>query len=142
MDRRTATIWTYGAVGLAGGIGLMVLPMALPGVSGPARILTWTATSALSVVWGFGLAWLLYRKGDEFEREASKFAWHWGGTAGLAISAPIYVFVMLGGLHWLDPNRPMGRDLARAFGEGYGLAIVAQLLGFLAAYAWWKAAKR
>ena len=33
------------------------------------------------------MAALAFRRLDEFQQEAGKFAWYWGGSLGLAVSA-------------------------------------------------------
>jgi hypothetical protein len=61
----------------------------------------------------------------------------------LAASLPLYVFVTLGGLRWLDPALPKG-DYSHviAFTGGYILAVVVQVVGVVAGIIWWQAAKR
>ena len=144
IQRRTVEVWKYAGIGMLGGMAICYLPFLIafgPGFSG-ARVLAWTASSSAAMVWVFVYARLAFKRHDEFGREASKFAWYWGGTAGLAASMPLYVFIVLGGLHWIDPSRPVRVDLARAFVMGFGLPVLAQLAGFLAVLMWWRLAKR
>ena len=147
VDRRTRAYWTYAMIAWVGATGLMVLPFVVLGrPTGDAieggRILLTTGCAALAMAWCFGFAIQAFRNADEFQRESNKVAWMWGGLAGLAVSVIAYVFIMMGGLQWLDPSRSAGRDLGRAFGEGYGLAVFSQLVGFLVVLTWWKASKR
>jgi hypothetical protein len=145
-DARTSKVRRYAAMGVVGGALLMLLPLAIPGSHGPGirgdRILAWTAAVAAAMSWAFYFARLGFRASDEFRQEGMKFAWHWGAIGGLFLSAPIYTFIGLGGLHWLDPSLPVGADLSRAFVMGYCLAIFPQVLGFQAVLAWWGFSKR
>jgi hypothetical protein len=109
------------------------------GAPTPASIVTFTIASTLAGAWATVLATMAFRRLDEFQRAASKFAWYWGGTIGILVSLPVYVFVYLGGLHWLDPAHfHLGAELAFAFRLGYGLAVVSLLLGFLVGLGVWR----
>jgi len=109
----------------------------------PAWIVTFTLAAALAMVWAVVFSALAFRKLDEFQRAASKFAWYWGGSIGFAVSLPVFIFIYLGGLHWLDPAHfHLGADLAFAFRLGYGLAAVSVLLGFAVALGVWRLSKR
>jgi hypothetical protein len=115
----------------------------LRGPPSPTWIMILSAATALAIAWALVFATLAFRRMDEFQQTASKFAWYWGGSIGLAASLPLFVFVYLGGLHWLDPARfHLGPDLALAFRLGYGLAVVSVGLGALIALAVWRIAKR
>jgi len=144
IDRHDLRVWGYAGIALAGTLPLWVAPMLfirqVP--DGGPRILTATGCCIAAVVWGFAFATLGFRRADEYTRERSKIAWYWGGLLGIAATAPVYVFIAMGGLHWLDPARPIGPAYFRAFVTGYSLPILAQLLGFFGVYAWWKATKR
>ena len=142
IERETRLWWrdalmAWIATGVIMGGGLL-----LRGAPPSTRILGTTACAGLAIVWGFWFAIRILRRADEFHLEASKFAWHWGGLAGVAVSAPIYVFVAVDGLHWIDPSTPTSKALGVAFGMGYGLLLVAQLVGFVAVNIWWKATRR
>lgn len=142
-----ARIWREAAIGVGGALLLIAAPLALfgpaqPDLSAGARILGWTVCIGAGVVWAMAFAIRIFAEADEYIRDRDKTAWLWGGLSGVAVSAPIYVFVMLGGLHWLDPTRPLGRDLGTAFSEGYGLLIVCQLAGYFAFAAWRRFAGR
>jgi len=146
-DPHMARIWREAAIGLGGGLLLIAAPLVLfgpaqPDLSAGARILGWTGCIAAGVVWAMVFAVRVFAYADEYIRDRDKTAWLWGGLFGVAVSAPIYVFVMLGGLHWLDPARPASRALAQAFGEGYGLVIACQLAGYFAFAAWRRFAGR
>lgn len=145
LPRRSGRIWTYCAVGIGGAFLLMLLPFLLgsPDDLSPAvRIVSYTLASALTAGWGFVFGTLLFRRYDEFRREGSKYAWYWGATGGLCLSLPIYVFIALGGLHWLDPGVPAGKAISRAFILGYSLPLACQMAGFGLVALWWRASKR
>jgi len=146
VDRR-AKRWVFTAVAVLGALALMVLPNLIAGPAAAAgaeggHILRVTAAALLATVCGLGFTILAFRQEDEFVQQGSKYAWYWGAAGGVVASAPIYVFVRAGGLHWLDPAIPFSRELGKAFALGYGLLLVAQLLGFLAVLAFWKATRR
>jgi len=148
IERRTLAVWGYGAAALLGAVPLMVLPFLIfgPARSGGevdgARILVATSCATAGLAWGLTFAGLSYRRSDEFNRAASRHAWHWGGLFGLAASMPLAVFIGLGGLHWAVPAITAGRTLGHAFAYGYGLAVFAQFAGAVAALAWWKLSRR
>ncbi len=146
-DKRTVRLWTYSLIGLGGGIALLSLSFLVfgrpltNGLLNPASIAQVVVSSILAVSWAIAFATLAYRNADEFMQEGSRVSWYWGGLMGVAASAPVYVFVMLGGLHWLWPSSPIGKELARAFAFGYALPVVFQLLGFTIVAAWWQLSK-
>jgi hypothetical protein len=144
IDRFNLRVWRYTALAVAGAVPLWIAPMLLLNrfAPGGTRIVAATVCCIAFVAWGFVFASLGFRRADEFMRERSKAAWYWGGLLGIAATAPVYVFIAMGGLHWLNPASPVGPDLFRAFVMGYSLPIVAQLLGYFAVYAWWKATRR
>lgn len=138
--------WQFSLIGIVGGAVLMFSPLAFNGLfahgfSGP-RVLALTLSATAAMTWALYFSWLSFRSADEFHRDGMKFGWLWGGTLGLCASAPVYVFIGLGGLHWLDPSRPLSVVAARAFVMGYCLPIVSGVLGYLAVYAWWRLSKR
>lgn len=141
-------VWKYAFAGWGGALAVMVGSQMAFGRMGPAdigtvRVLIPAASAAIAIAWTFAMAVVAFRRLDEFQQEAGKFAWYWGGSVGLAVSAVGYVFIGQGGLHWLDPvHFHLGRDLFRAFQYGYLLGIGCPLLGFLGARLWWQAAKR
>jgi hypothetical protein len=113
------------------------------GGSDPTWIVTVSLAVALAMAWAVAFAALAFNRLDEYQRAASKFAWYWGGSIGLAVSAPVYAFIGLGGLHWLDPARfHLGPELGFAFRLGYGLAAGSIALGFLVALAFWRVTRR
>jgi hypothetical protein len=146
MERRTLTIWGYRAAAIVGGTLLVFLPTQLIGgrVQGEpdvTSIVVATIAAAIAMGWTLYFARRADHRGDEFMRARSKTSWYLGSSVGVALSLPVFAFVALGGLHWIDPSIPTGRPLALAFSYGYLLPVVMQLLGYFVAYAWWTRAK-
>ncbi|HWE98869.1 MAG TPA: hypothetical protein VG248_03645 [Caulobacteraceae bacterium] len=147
-ERRPLMRWVYVVVAVVGATAIVAAPHffaprrhASP--PEPAWIVTLTIATALAIAWATAFSVLAFRRLDEFQQAASKFAWYWGSTIGMGVSLPIYVFVLLGGLHWLDPARfHLGADLAVAFRLGYGLAVASAGIGFLAALTFWRLTRR
>ena len=147
VDRRTLSVWKYILAAWVVALGVMLAPRLLFGVTpadvGTSKVLITTAAAAIAAGWGVWMAALAFSRLDEFQQEAGKFAWYWGGSMGIALSSVGYVFIGLGGLHWLDPTRfHMGKELFNAFQIGYLLGIGTPVLGFMIARLWWQAAKR
>jgi hypothetical protein len=150
IERRDRRAWAYALTGVAGAWAIMMLAALIPGrpalhgpiVIEPTRVVLITLAAGLAVAWGSWFARLSFKRFDEFLQEGSKFAWYWGGTLGIAVSAPLYVFIGAGGLHVLDPARPVGRELAAAFVLGYSVLLFPQALCFLGVYFWWKRSRR
>jgi hypothetical protein len=112
------------------------------GLSGPGRILAGTAGVALLVGWWGVFATRLNGTLDEYQRWAERRAWYVGGLAGLLASAPVFTFIGLGGLHWLDPASDTGPAVSRAFARGYMLPFLMQMIGSSAYALWFHLAKR
>lgn len=148
FERRTWAIWKFMLTAWLGALAIMTLPSLVLGRVGAAdmsagRILITVIPLVLAMAWAYWLAVLAFRRLDEFQQEAGKFAWYWGGSIGMAVSVVGYAFVGMGGLHWLDPTRfPMGRDLFRAFRTGYLVGLGFPVLGFLVVRLWWQFSKR
>ncbi len=147
LNQRSLSRWGYAAAGLVGGWAIVFAPLVVArhqhGAPPPEWIVIITVAAALAMIWACLFATLAFRQLDEYQRAASKFAWYWGGSIGLAASLPVFMFIYMGGLHWLDPARfHLGAELAFAFRLGYGLAAVSVALGFFVALAVWRIAKR
>jgi hypothetical protein len=146
IDRRTQLVWGYLLAGVAGAVALELFPALLFGrlhaPVPPLRIAVSTLAVAAAMAWMVVFATLSFRHLDEFAKEGSKFAWYWGGTLGLAASAPVFLFVELGGLHAIWPASPLGREVGRAFMTGYGLPLIAQTVGYGAVWVGWRMTKR
>ncbi|MGH6955685.1 MAG: hypothetical protein ACREEW_03350 [Caulobacteraceae bacterium] len=148
FERRQLVIWGYafaawiGAFAIMLGPRLWLAPHHAQVFDFGGWILLRSGLVAAGVIWTLVFVRLAWRRSDEYMREASKFAWHWGGAFGLVAALPVYSFIEQGGLHWLWPLRfHMGADLALAFRMGFGVAVFAQAVGFLIAWAVWRCAK-
>jgi putative transcriptional regulator len=108
-DQRALSRYGYMAAAVFGAWAIILAPRFfaphLRGPPSPTWIVILSAATALAIAWALVFATLAFRRMDEFQQTASKFAWYWGGSIGLAASLPLFVFVYLGGLHWLDPAR-------------------------------------
>ena len=91
--------------------------------------------------WGFWMA-RSFRAKDEYLRHVERASWFLGGLAGLMASVPIYVFIGLGGLHWLNPQTPVGPEASRAFALGYMLPMMMQVVGVLVVALWMRLHRR
>ncbi|WP_372783956.1 hypothetical protein [Phenylobacterium sp.] len=147
FDRRSLSVWKFLAAAWGGVLAVMLATRLLFPTSsadvGTSRVMITTLAAAIATGWGLWMAVLAFRRLDEFQQEAGKFAWYWGGAIGLGVSGVGYAFIGLGGLHWLDPAHfHLGKDLFRAFQIGYLLGVGCPFLGFLVARLYWTAAKR
>jgi drug/metabolite transporter (DMT)-like permease len=145
MDGRPLSRWGYIGIGAVGGLAIVLVPMSIfgpPIYGNPLRLVVMSVAAALAMAWNVTFQAQAFRKLDEFAQNASKFAWYWGGSIGLAASLPIFAFAAWGGLHWLAPSIPSGTNILRALLVGYMLPVFAQLAGFLLAWVYWYASKR
>ena len=145
MMSRSLSRWGFIGVGAVGAMAIVLVPMSIIGVpvyGNPVRLVVMSLAAALAMAWNVAFQARAFRTLDEFAQTASKFAWYWGGSIGLAASLPIFAFVAWGGLHWLAPSIPVGTNLLRALMVGYLLPVFAQLAGFLIAWVYWQASKR
>ena len=117
------------SLGLAGGMQLTGLhpPFAV-------RLLLGLAVMAAGV-WALCRYW---RTVDEVGREAQKWAWFWGGSIGLALGAMALSVVTVGAADLV----PEGGKPATLLFYGAGIMVAAQMIGFLAAWAYWWAKRR
>jgi len=146
-SQRVQRNWAYLAVSILGAAAIVYAPVFLVGrpVHGPidpTRVVVWTLAAGLAMAWAVSFGVLVFRNQDEFAQQASRVGWYWGATLGLAVSLPAFVFIALGGLHWLWPGVPAGRELERAFVAGYYRPVLLQAAGFLVARGWWRLSKR
>jgi hypothetical protein len=123
--------------------------LAHPGAFGldtATRLLLRTLAATLAMVVALVFATVSFRYADEFTQQASKFAWYWGGAGGLAVSAPVYVFIATGGLGLVGLAHPAPAAVGHAgyvgFVLGYALALVSLMVGWAVARVWWTVAKR
>ena len=147
-ERSGWATWKFALAGVGGAWILIFGAQAVfgrirPADYGTVRVLIPTVETALAMTWAVAMATMAFRRLDEFQQAAGRFAWYWGGSLGLAVSAVGYIFIALGGLHWLDPQHfGLGRELFRAFQIGYVLGIGFPVAGFLVARLWWQATRR
>lgn len=81
----------------------------------------------------FSLRW--WRLLDEVAREAHKFAWYWGGSAGIAFGGLMIILVDADKITL--PAR-VGDLAGDSFAAGAVMVMVAQLVGYLVAWVgWW-----
>ncbi|MFN9925351.1 MAG: hypothetical protein ACK53I_00235 [Phenylobacterium sp.] len=89
------------------------------------------ASLAVSLFW--------WRQLDEVAREAHKFAWYWGGSCGLALGLVLLVVVDVGSL---APPLLEGNSAREGFVAGALSVMLAQIVGYGAAWAGWWLARR
>ena len=140
-NQRSMVIAGYYAAALLGSLLIWVasavtilrhVPLAQPSTA-------WmlSAAYAAAMAWALGFIWLYWRKLDEAAKEAQKFAWFVGSIGATVLSAPLMLFIRLGGLPLPHTATP-----GVAFALGWAMLGVAQLIGFLIAWAGWWWAKR
>ena len=74
MDRRSLTIWSYGAAAILGALVLVSAPMVMFGPATSAdsrRLIGMTLTSILAVIWALVFIARIFRRQDEYARAAS-----------------------------------------------------------------------
>jgi hypothetical protein len=145
MSSRFLSRWGYVGVGAFGALAIVLVPMSFVGIpvyGNPLRLVVMSLAATLAMAWNVAFQARAFRTLDEFAQNASKFAWYWGGSIGLAASLPIFAFVAWGGLHWLAPSIPAGTNILRALMVGYLLPVFAQLAGYLIAWVYWQVSKR
>lgn len=144
--------WLYMGLIAVGAVVLYAAPMLLLkhrgafGLDATTRLWIRTLCATAVMAWTTVFAVLMFRDYDEFHREGSKFAWYWGASVGIAASAPVFVFVALGGLQLtgLQPALapPVAKLAFNSFVTGYTVPLLFEGLGFAVARAWWRWAKR
>jgi len=128
-------------LGLA--VGVAALGGALGAVTGDDDGALGGAGRLIALAAAVGAIWLTllhWRRLDEAAREAHKAAWYWGGSAGLALAG------LVTGLFLARPDMPMPWRLAEGdaglVATGLLLCALAQMVGYLVAWAWWWLARR
>jgi len=120
-------------VGFVGGLGVGFLS----GQTGPGALAATVGliTATMAVALG-GCVWWWARL-DEAAREAHKWAWWWGGTAGMAVGSVLLLTVMMRGdaaaiTAWA------GESPAQILGAGMMTILLFQVAGYTIAWAtWW-----
>lgn len=120
------------AVGVIGGFGagFMSDQSGVGGLVGSGVFLAavMAATLAVTVWW--------WRRLDEAAREAHKWAWYWGGSAGMAVGLAVVLTVT-------TRNIDLSRFLPADAGSGDLIVggmlgiLLFQLAGYTLAWAWW-----
>lgn len=90
--------------------------------------------AATAAVLAICIRW--WRNADEAVREAHKWAWYWGGCAGIAVIVVMFALASWGAIEITVPAYGEGRD--GLILTGVVLTLGAQLVGYLVAWAaWW-----
>jgi len=97
----------------------------------------WARAAIIAAALGGGLlftvAW--WRLLDEVAREAHKFAWYWGGSAGMAVAGAVMILVdsdRISVPHFVLPGEHGD------FAAGVATVLLAQVIGYgIAWVGWW-----
>ena len=79
-----------------------------------------------------------WRAIDEAAREAQKWAWFWGGSAGMAVG----LVTMITQPRWVIATFADGPDPVDVLHAGALVLIAAQLIGFFVAWVFWWGSRR
>ncbi len=148
LDRRTLQSCALNLVGIGGALPILFLPKLIfgPGphpANDPAFVLTSTACMVAGVGWSFAFAVAGFRRADEFVQARSRFAWYWGSMIGVAAMAPVFAFALFGGLQWFLPGLgAITRGMWKTYALGLLTPLIAQMIGFAAVSAYWRATKQ
>jgi len=128
-----ATMGVTLVVALLAGIGSAAFGQQ-PGVSG---LVVTGAFISVAMAVGFAACLWWWRGIDEAAREAHKWAWWWGGSAGMAVGGVVFLT-----LTWRDEAQPLpttgGADAPDIFAAGILAVLLFQLAGYALAWAgWW-----
>lgn len=87
-------------------------------------------TFAFSLVWWSAI--------DEAQREAHKWAWYWGGSCGLLVAVPAFVFSHIYGDAFVQPLLQAVGYENRAFEGGLVVGLFPPVIGYVIAWGiWW-----
>ena len=149
---RTRQSLIYLAIAVAGACliwvpaGLVLAHKNALGLDDPTRLVIRIVACTLAMAWATTFATVSFRYSDEFTQQGSMVAWYWGGAIGLALAAPIFVFIALGGLGMVlrAPALPAPAAIAatRLFTLGFCLPLFCQGAGFFVVRTWWRVSKR
>jgi hypothetical protein len=136
--KRRRPLGYLGVLGLSLLVGLVVGGAAalVEAIGGSAGRPLAAVVLAVGVSMGLGICLMWWRSADEAVREAHKWAWYWGGSAGIAFVMILFVLsswdVIVLNIPPYDES-PNGLLLS-----GVALTLGAQLVGYLVAWAaWW-----
>jgi hypothetical protein len=127
--------------------GLLLAHKDAFGLDYPTRLFIRIVACTIAMAWATAFATVSFRYSDEFTQQGSMIAWYWGSAIGMAVGAPIFIFVALGGLglfiHPVTPLPPRAAIAAfNALVLGFLIPILCQFVGFVGVRAWWWASKR
>jgi hypothetical protein len=139
-------IAVVGALAIGFSARFLLLPASQPlRPLDPPLALAFALAAVAAWTWAGVFTWLYWRKLDEAAKEAQKFAWFFGGLLGVAVTAPVIVYLRLTGAPFLTA---MTADLAWHGQPGVYVALgwislaLAEVLGFLLVWAGWWWARR
>jgi hypothetical protein len=121
-----------GLIGLAVVAAVLVALKRFAGLDFP----PWARFAILALVFviAIGSTWKWWSVLDEVAREAHKFAWYWGGSAGMTVAG--VVMVLVDHQHIAAPHIFPGQH--SDFVTGALTVMLSQVAGYLIAWAgWW-----
>ena len=136
--RKRRRLGYLGMLGLCAVLGLVVgFASALIDIFGGAAtdvLQTGLLTVCMAIVFWICVVW--WRGADEAVREAHKWAWYWGGSAGVVVVA---IVLGLGAWEVIDlVPADFSGDPSDLVMTGAGLTLGVQMTGYLIAWAaWW-----
>ena len=131
--------WAYAPLLIAGGAAVPILGKSLGLMREPLGMGVVMVGMLAFVTWGTVHYW---RRLDEAAREAHKFAWYWGGTAGLMVAFVAFLVLTANGGDLISTGLH-GRTTPKAFVElGVIGVLVPQMVGYVVAWAGWWISKR
>jgi hypothetical protein len=136
--KRRRPLGYLGVLGLSLLVGLVVGGVAalVEAIGGSAGRPLMAVILAVGVSLGMGLCVIWWRGVDEAVREAHKWAWYWGGSAGIAF---IMILFVLSSWDVITLNIPAYDEGPNgALLSGVAITLGAQGVGYLVAWAaWW-----
>ena len=138
VDRRNLRVFVNLAAGLLGGVSLcLALLFAILhtdlSVPNPARIIGGTLVVALAMLWACWFSVRAHFSEDEYHRQREMSDSFLGGWLGIGASAPVFFFIAMGGLRWLDLAGSARGQVFRAFVLGYFVPVTCATLGVVVA---------
>jgi len=131
--------WAYAPALIAGGAAIPILGKHLGVMRDPVGTAVVMTAMIAFVLWGTLHYW---RRLDEAAKEAHKFAWYWGGTAGLMVAFVAFIALTANGGDLIGAGLG-GRISPKAFVElGVIGVLVPQMIGYVVAWVGWWIAKR
>lgn len=129
---------SWGAVlgwSVLGGMVVGALAALLDEFGGPAAAPLRIALVVVSLVAVFAVTVVWWRGADEAVREAHKWAWFWGGSAGMTVGMAGLLMLGYGGVS--IPIERIGDPDELVIAGAFGMLLI-MLVGYLIAWAaWW-----